>query len=41
MSSIHVVFGVFVKATEDNRKRSLDEWAKLAQRRIPNAFQKR
>lgn len=35
MSSIYVVFGMFVKATEENRKRPLDEWAELAQMKNP------
>lgn len=35
MSMMPVVFAMFVKATEENRKRSLDEWAKLAQMKNP------
>lgn len=35
MSSVRVVFGMFVKATEENRKRTLDEWAQLAKIKEP------
>ena len=35
MSSIYVVFGMFVKATEQNRSYTLDDWARLAQFKNP------
>ena len=38
MSSIYVVFGMFVKATEQNRAYTLDDWARLAQFKNPKRF---
>lgn len=35
MSSMYVVFGMFAKATEENRARPLDEWARLANFKNP------
>lgn len=35
MSSFYVVFGMFAKATEENRARPLDEWARLANFKNP------
>lgn len=38
MSATYVVFAMFVKATDENRSRSLDEWALLARIKNPRRF---